>query len=159
KCPEMVVVPPGSFTMGSTESERAPETEGPQHRVTFSQPFAVGRFSVTFDEWDACVADGGCDGYLPPDNGWGRGIPPVINVSWDDAKRYVAWLGAKTGQRYRLLSEAEREYVARAGTTTEFWWGAVITPKQANYGVAQGQGENRRKTLPVDYFQANPWGL
>jgi hypothetical protein len=104
-CPEMVVVPAGSFTMGSptSEPERSAE-EGPQHMVTIARPFAVGRFEVTFDEWDACVADGGCNGYKPSDEGWGRGRRPVINVSWDDAKAYVGWLSKKTGKSYRLLS-------------------------------------------------------
>jgi formylglycine-generating enzyme required for sulfatase activity len=125
-CPEMVVVPSGSFTMGSPASEEGRgNEEGPQHSVTLAKPFAVGRFAVTFDEWDACVADGGCNGHRPDDKGWGRGRQPVINVSWADAKAYVAWLSRKTGKPYRLLSEAEREYVTRAGTTTPFWWGII----------------------------------
>src|SRR5258707_5725725 len=120
----MVVVPSGSFTMGSPASElQRDQNEGPQHRVSFARPFAVGKFAVTFDEWDACVADGGCNGYRPDDRGWGRGKQPVINVTWGDAKAYVEWLSRKTGKTYRLLAEAEREYVARAGTTTPFWSG------------------------------------
>ena len=134
KCPELVVVPAGRFTMGSLANEEGRNSdEGPQHQVTFSQSFAFGRFAVTFDEWDACVADGGCNGYKPSDQGWGRGRRPVINVSWDDAKAYVAWLSRRAGKTYRLLSEAEREYVTRAGTTTPFWWGSMIDPNQANY--------------------------
>ena len=98
-CPEMVVVPAGEFMMGSPESEAGRSSdEGPQHRVRIAQPFAVGRFEVTFDEWDACVAGGGCGGYRPDDNGWGRGRQPVINVSWDDAKAYVQWLNSRTGK-------------------------------------------------------------
>jgi formylglycine-generating enzyme required for sulfatase activity len=121
QCPEMVVVPAGSFTMGSPDSEEGRiEEEGPQHRVTFGRSFGVGKFAVTFEEWDACVADGGCNGYKPSDAGWGRGRRPAINVSWDDAKAYVGWLSRKTGKTYRLLSEAEREYATRAGTTTPF---------------------------------------
>jgi formylglycine-generating enzyme required for sulfatase activity len=151
-CPEMVVVPAGSFTMGSPESEPGREpNEGPQHTVTFAQKFAVGRFSLTFDEWDACAADGGCNGYRPPDNDWGRGRRPVIHVEWGDAKDYVAWLSRRTGRTYRLLSEAEREYVTRAGTTTPFWWGGSISKKQANH--------NGKKTVPVDTFRPNRWGL
>jgi formylglycine-generating enzyme required for sulfatase activity/tetratricopeptide (TPR) repeat protein len=151
-CPEMVVVPAGSFTMGSPESEPDREpNEGPQHTVTFAQNFAVGRFALTFDEWDACVADGGCNGYRPSDNDWGREQRPVIHVEWGDAKDYVAWLSRKTGRTYRLLSEAEREYVTRAGTTTPFWWGGSVSKKQANY--------QDKKTVPVDTFQPNPWGL
>jgi hypothetical protein len=118
-CPEVVVVPAGSFTMGAS------------HRVTFSRRFAAGMFPVTFDEWDACVAGGGCNGYRPPDQGFGRGKRPVINVSWHDAKAYVAWLSKKTGKTYRLLSEAEREYVTRADTTTPYWWGHTIATNQA----------------------------
>jgi formylglycine-generating enzyme required for sulfatase activity len=91
KCPEMVVVPAGSFTMGSPNEERDRRyQEGPQHRVAFDRAFAAGNFAVTFDEWDECVADAGCSGYRPADQGWGRGRRPVINVSWNDAKAYVA---------------------------------------------------------------------
>ena len=165
-CPPMVVVPQGSFTMGSPANEPGHnDAEGPQHVVSFARGFAVGKFAVTFAEWDACVADGGCNGYRPSDSGWGRATRPVINVSWNDALAYAAWLSKKTGATYRLLSEAEREYVARAGTATPFWWGKSITPKQANYdgnSVYEGggtKGEDRRKTVPVDSFTANPWGL
>jgi formylglycine-generating enzyme required for sulfatase activity len=179
-CPEMVVVPAGSFMMGSTSSEIAAPTnefpypslfrpegpqlklEGPQRRVTIARPFAVGRFAVTFDEWDACIADGDCNGYQPKDEGWGRGKRPVINVNWDDAKTYAAWLSRKTGRTYRLLSEAEREYAARAGTTTAFWWGPSISTSQANYDsnyTFAGRAEFRGKTVPVDSFAPNPWGL
>jgi len=159
----MVVVPAGSFTMGSPESEEGRyDDEGPQHLVTIARPFAVGRFSVTFDEWDACVGDGGCGSYRPEDEGWSRGRRPVINVSRDDAKTYVSWLSKKTGKDYRLLSEAEREYVTRAGTTTPFWWGASISSNQANYNgsyIAGGAKGRYRKTKPVDSFEANPFGL
>ncbi|MGP0088519.1 MAG: formylglycine-generating enzyme family protein [Xanthobacteraceae bacterium] len=161
----MVVVPAGSFMMGSPSSEEhRDEDEGPQHQVTLSKPFAVGRFAVTFEEWDVCTADGGCKGYEPKDEGWGRGRQPVINVSWDDAKAYVTWLSRKTGKTYRLLSEAEREYAARAGTETPFWWGVSISTGQANYEgtITYGggaKGEYRQRTLPVDSFKRNPWGL
>jgi formylglycine-generating enzyme required for sulfatase activity len=167
-CPEMVMAPAGSFTMGSpaSEPERNEHTDGQkQVGVTIARPFAVGKFAVTFDEWDASVADGGCKGYRPDDQGWGRGRRPVINVSWDDAEIYIDWLNAKTDKTYRLLSEAEREYVTRAGTTTPFWWGTAITSKQANYDGEElyrgggNKGEFRRQTVPVDSFEANPWGL
>jgi formylglycine-generating enzyme required for sulfatase activity len=165
-CPEMVVVPSGSFAMGSPASEPERLSGEAQVRVLISEAFAVGRFALSFDEWDACVADGGCNGYKPADQGRGRGKHPVINVSWDNAKAYPAWLSKKTGKAYRLLSEAEREYVTRAGTTTPFWWGSSITPKQANYdGSADpykgggSKGEYRQRTEPVDSFEANPWGL
>ena len=153
--------------MGSPESEPQRESyEGPQHRVTIAKPFAVGKFAVTFAEWDACVAGGGCGGYKPKDNGWGRGNRPAINVSWEDAKAYVTWLAKKTGVSYRLLSEAEHEYAARAGTTTPFWWGSSITPDQAAYNSTAApykgggrKGEYRAKTVPVNSFKPNPWGL
>ena len=185
KCPEMLVVPAGSFTMGSPESERVPivaawqsygitpgtlttgvalSSEGPQHKVVIAQPIAVGRFAVTFEEWDACVDDRGCNGYRPADQDWGRGSRPVINVNWNDAKAYVAWLSQKTGKKYRLLSEAEWEYIARAGTTTSFWWGSSFSTSQANYNGThtyggEPTGEDRQKTLPVESFSPNPWGF
>ena len=163
-CPEMVVVPAGSFMMGSPpgEAERD-DDEGPVHRVTIAEPFAVGIFEVTFREWDACVSGGGCNGYHPDDGGWGRGNRPVIYVSWDDAQAYVKWLSRQTGHRYRLLSESEWEYVARAGTTGPFHTGATISTKQANYnGNPYGsgrQGVYRGRPMPVGSFAANAFGL
>ena len=132
--------------------------------MRISKPFAVGRFAVTFAEWDACVAGGGCGGYKPSNSGWGRGDRPVINVSWDDAKAYVKWLSDKTRKKYRLLSEAEREYVTRAGTDTPFWWPNSISTDKANYDGNStygggSKGEYRHMTLPVKSFQPNPWGL
>jgi formylglycine-generating enzyme required for sulfatase activity len=163
-CAEMVVVPAGSFAMGSPTSEPGrSDDEGPQRTVTFKRQFAVGRFAVTFDEWDACVADGGCNGYRPFDEGWGRGRRPVIHVNWNDAQTYLAWISLKTGKGYRLLSEAEREYVTRAGTTTPFWLGSSISLDQANYigtdTYSSSTGGFRRQTVPVDSFQPNQWGL
>jgi formylglycine-generating enzyme required for sulfatase activity len=163
-CPEMVVAPAGSFTMGSPASELQRSTGEEQVRVTIAQPFAAGKFAVTFDQWDACVADGGCNGYRPADEGWGRGNRPVINVNWYHANAYAEWLSRKTGKTYRLLSEAEREYVTRAGTMRPFWWGSSISPNQANYDgsytYADGpKGEYRARTVPVDSFEANRWGL
>jgi formylglycine-generating enzyme required for sulfatase activity len=161
----MVVVPAGSFTMGSPASEAGRyDDEGPQHLVSIMKPFAAGKFAVTFDEWDAWVADDGCNGYKPSDQGWGRGRRPVINVSWSDATAYAGWLSRKTSKTYRLLSEAEREYVTRAGTTTPFWWGTSISPQQANYDGTSiygngPKGEYRQRTVPVDSFAPNPWGL
>ncbi len=164
-CPEMVIAPAGSFTMGSPKGEpQRSDDEGPQHRVTIPKPFAVGKFAVTFAEWDACAAAYRCS-HRPMDLGWGRADRPVINVSWDDAQAYVKWLSGKTGKTYRLLSEAEFEYAARAGSATPFWWGTSISTTQANYNgdyvyVGGGQkGEFRAKTVPVKSFQPNPWGL
>ncbi|MCL4315413.1 MAG: formylglycine-generating enzyme family protein [Gammaproteobacteria bacterium] len=99
-CPEMVVIPAGSFMIGSPASEPGRDSdEGPQHLVTIASQFAAGKFEVTFDEWDACVRESGC-GHNPGDAGWGRGRRPVMNVSWDDAKQYVQWLSRKTGRNY-----------------------------------------------------------
>ena len=118
-------------------------TKGPVHRVTIREPFAVGVYEVTFEEWDACVRDGGCRGYRAGDAGWGRGRRPVINVSWEDARAYVRWLSKETGEEFRLLSESEWEYVARAGTRTAFHFGRTITTSQANYdgSYTYGSGE------------------
>jgi formylglycine-generating enzyme required for sulfatase activity len=163
-CPEMVVVPAGSFIMGSPPGEELRQyDEGPQHRVTITRPFAVGKVEVTFAEWDACVDAGGCDGYRPKDE-WGRESQPVIYVSWQDARSYVKWLSDKTGKDYRLLTEAEWEYTARAGTTTPFHFGGKILPEQAkyarNYSYAAGRKDvDRNKTVPVGSFPSNDFGL
>jgi formylglycine-generating enzyme required for sulfatase activity len=112
----------------------------------------------------ACVADGGCV-LNPSDQGWGRGKQPVINVSWDDiTKQYLPWLSRKTGNAYRLPTEVEWEYVARAGMSTRFWWGASVSTDHANYegSFTYGggpKGESRKRTVPVDSFSPNPWGL
>ena len=154
---KMVVVPAGSYVMGSPSSEVGRgNAEGPQHRVTIRESFAVGAYEVTFEEWDACVTDGGCGGYRPGDEGWGRGRRPVINVNWEDAQRYVKWLRDETGEVFRLLSEAEWEYVARAGTTTPYHYGRTITMKQVNGKI---DGSRYGKTLPVGSFDANEFGL
>ena len=124
RCPEMVVVPAGEFMMGSPEQEEGRgEDESPRHQVRFGKDFAVGRYEITFEEWDACVAEGKCgalevDKWNGPRDRW-----PVVTVKWTDAKKYVEWLSEKTGQRYRLLSEAEWEYVARAGVESPRYWG------------------------------------
>ena len=154
ECPEMVVVPAGSFMMDSPQHD----DEGPVHRVTIPAPFAVGKYEVTFSEWDACVSAGGCGGHRPDDEGWGRGARPAINVSWNDAKAYVGWLSGKTGKKYRLLSESEWEYAARAGTTTRYWWGNDIGRNRANCDGC-GSRWDREKTAPVGSFKANVFGL
>ena len=182
-CPEMVVVPNGKFTMGSPDSEPERDSNEDQVSVSIAKPFAVGKFAVTRGEFAAFVeetghkTDGGCYTWsvagwkLQANKSWrAPGFAqddrhPVVCVSWDDAKAYATWLSSKTGKTYRLLSEAEREYVTRAGTTTPFWWGTSITPMQANYDgnflYAGGgsKGENRQRTEPVDSFNPNPWGL
>ena len=164
-CPQMVVIPSGSFVMGSPSSEEhRHDHEGPQHEVTISDPFAVGKYEVTFSEWDACVSSGGCGGYRPDDEGWGRGNRPVIHVSWGDAQTYVTWLSRETGHEYRLLSESEWEYVARAGTETEFHTGRRITTDQANFNGdltynGSSKGVYREKTVSVGSFPGNDFGL
>ena len=164
-CPQLVVVPLGSFMMGSPDSEWGRfNNEGPQRRVTIAEPFAVSVYEVTFGEWDACVNEGGCNGYQPHGEGWGRGGRPVINVSWDDARAYVKWLSQRTGKRYRLLSESEWEYVARAGTMEPFHTGATISADQANYDssytyVSGQKGRYRGRTVQVGTFSPNAFGL
>jgi formylglycine-generating enzyme required for sulfatase activity len=150
--PEMVVVPPGSFTMGSKHRT----IEQPLHKVSIGRPFAVGRFAVTFDEWESSGLP-----HRPRDEGWARGRHPVINVSWKDAKTYTEWLSRKTGKAYRLLTEAEWEYVARAGTTTAFWPGDSISTSHANFNDRErtGRGQFLYHTVSVCNFHANPWGL
>ena len=151
ECPEMVVIPAGEFMMGSPDSEPGRDAdEGPLRRVRIGYPLAVGKFEVTFAEWDACVSAGGCN-HRPNDKGWGRGSRPVVVVNWGDAQAYVKWLSRTTGQRYRLLSESEWEYAARAGTTTPLHTGSRITTAQANFSGNQ--------TVPVGRFGANLFGL
>src|SRR6185436_13912074 len=133
------------------------KNEGPQHKVTFSRPFAVSKFAVTYEEWDACLAMGGCRA-RPGDEPWGRGTQPVINVTWDDARQYVGWLSAITGKHYRLLSEAEREYSARAGSTTAYPWGDDIGQGKANCDGCGGQWD-KKQTAPVGSFSPNAFGL
>ncbi|MEC9367217.1 MAG: formylglycine-generating enzyme family protein [Pseudomonadota bacterium] len=164
-CPKMVVVPAGSFVMGSPRGEKNHEPgEAPQQKVRIASPFAVGKYEVTFAEWDACVAGGGCNGHRPKDQDWGRDSVPVMNVSWDDAKAYVAWLSARSGKTYRLLSEAEWEYAARAGHTSPYPTGATIGTDQANYNgdfsfSDRGKGEYRGKAIPAGSFPPNKFGL
>jgi formylglycine-generating enzyme required for sulfatase activity len=158
ECPEMVLVPAGGFTMGSPPDEPGrDDNERPQRQVTIAEPFWVGRYEVTFAEWDACVAAGGCN-TKPSDAGWGRDYRPVINVSWNDAKEYVGWLSQKTGKTYRLLSEAEWEYAARAGSTTAFWWGNDVGRNNANCEGCGSEWDNT-KTAPVGSFKANDFSL
>lgn len=162
-CPTMVMIPAGSFTQGSPPDE--PErrsNEGPQ-RIVNVPAFAMGQTEVTFAQWDACVADGGCS-HDPSDSGWGRSDRPVINVSWDDAQEYITWLSNKTGQNYRLPSESEWEYATRAGTAGRFNTGDCITTDQANFwggSPAQGcpTGVVRSQTVPVASFAPNGFGL
>ena len=159
--PEMVVIPAGRFRMGCVSGQECTDSEFPVHEVAIPQPFAVSKYEVTFDDWDTCVARGGCSGYRPDDDGWGRGRHPVSSVSWDDAREYVAWLSEQTGAEYRLLSEAEWEYVARAGSQSAYSWGNDIGVNRANcadysFGTCGDQWEN---TAPVGSFEPNAFGV
>ncbi len=157
--PSLVEIRAEPFRMGSDEPG-----EGPIHEVTIAAPFHLGATEVTFEEWDACVADGGCRSYRPGDQGWGRGTRPVINVSWDDAQAYVAWLGRKKGETCRLPSEAEWEHACRAGTTTKYALPAPegsddIAGKNLANCADCGSEWDGKQTAPVGSFPANAWGL
>ena len=157
-CPQMVVVPSGSFVMGLPASADL-AAEIPQHSVTVAVPFAVSKYEVTFADWDACVKGGGCNGYEPDDEGWGRGQQPVINVDWDDAQQYVAWLSLVTGKTYRLLSESEYEYATRAGTTTTYPWGNDINLDGQVMANCSNCGKKWVHPSPVGSFPPNRFGL
>lgn len=181
-CPEgpvMVVLPPGRFLMGSPEGDEPAAlnpvrpawtelSEKPQVEVEIAHPFAIGKFEITFEEWDRCVAAGGCS-YRPEERGlhsplwtlpgrWARGDRPVIHIARADAEEYIAWLSRATGQRYRLPSEAEWEYAARGGTTTAYYWGDELGEGMA---VCDGCGSkwDKRSTAPVGSFPPNAFGL
>jgi formylglycine-generating enzyme required for sulfatase activity len=156
-CPEMIVVPAGSFVMGSPPTEKGRNAdESPQHKVTIAKRFAISKFDVTFSDWDACVSVGSCP--QVGDGGMGGGTKPVINVGWKEAEQYVAWLAAVTGQPYRLLTEAEWEYAARAGTTTAYYWGDNIGTGNANC-IGCGSKWDNQQTSPVGSFKPNAFGL
>jgi formylglycine-generating enzyme required for sulfatase activity/CRP-like cAMP-binding protein len=156
-CPEMVVVPAGVVMMGvPTDEEGGANSKDSQHKVTIASPFAVSKFEVTFDEWDTCVAYGDCPHVS--DSRFGRGRRPVINVSWYDAQSYAAWLSRMTGKPYRLLSEAEWEYAARAGTDTLYPWGDEIGKHNTNCLGCGGEWDGK-ETAPVGSFSANAFGL
>ena len=196
ECPELVVVPAGGFTMGSSAQEQAlanaagvpaeyTAREGPQHYVRVPS-FAAGRYAVTKGEFAAFVRSSGYrteaeqgDGcYMWTGKEWKKDAAynwrnvgfaqgddhPVVCVSWNDAQAYIQWLSRISGKSYRLLSEAEREYAARGGTQTAFWWGDSITTSQANYSGnytynGSPKGQYRQATVPVNSFSANPFGL
>lgn len=182
-CPEMVVLPAGSFVMGSPENEEMRDPDEAQHKVTFAKPFAVGKFAVTWDQWMACVSDGACDGLaieaalrtgldgkpIAKYVDHGRGTRPVVGASWYDAKRFVGWLNQKTGTgAYHLITEAEWEYAARAGTTTTYPWGDKPDHNYANFGKDEGEGLGGKvdgrdvwmdDTAPSGSFPPNKFGL
>ena len=147
-CPELVWLPQGESIMG--------DSPDPRSTATIDYMLAVGRFEVTFSEWDACVAAGDCR--RTRDSGWGRGRQPVIDVSWEDASQYTAWLARRTGKPYRLLTEAEWEYAARAGTDARYWWGDEAKAGAANCNDCGTRWDGRRPA-PVGSFAPNPFGL
>ena len=156
-CPELIVIPPGQFTMGSPSTEPGHnDDEAPQHGVTIAKPFAVSKFVVTFADWDACVSVGGCPKIS--DSDMGRGNKPVINTTWEEAQQYATWLSRMTGRPYRLLTEAEWEYAARAGSATTYYWGDAVGKGNANCDGCGGKWDNQQ-TSPVASFKPNAFGL
>lgn len=165
-CPRMVKIPKGSFYMGSDEDEAGrTQYEGPRKKVKIKKPFAAGKFEITFDDWAACVADGACR-KAKKDEGWGRGKRPVIFTDWKDTQKYLKWLSEKSGYTYRLLSEAEWEYAARAGSEYPYSWGQRADHNKANFGnatccsgAAAGRDKWENQTAPVGSFPPNAFGL
>jgi formylglycine-generating enzyme required for sulfatase activity len=151
---QMVILPRGQFVMGAGQDEGT-VLEKPQHMVQIDYALAVGKYPVTFEQWDACVKDGGTK-YSPSDNGWGRGNRPVINVSWDDVQLYLRWLTNVTGRTYRLLSEAEWEYAARAGSQTAYSYGDDAK-ELGNYAWFNENADSM--THPVGGKLPNAFGL
>ena len=157
--PQMVVLPTGRFSMGSLSTEASRDSdEGPVRPVTISRRIAMGRYEVTFAEYDRFADASGTPQTRPDDRGWGRGSQPVINVSQEDAQAYAAWLSAQTGKTYRLPSEAEWEYAARAGTRMRYSWGNDIGDNRANCDGCGSEWDNIQ-TAPVGSFATNTFGL
>ncbi|MEE8320928.1 MAG: formylglycine-generating enzyme family protein [Gammaproteobacteria bacterium] len=160
---EFADIPGGKFLMGDLSGDGG-DNERPVHRVTI-KPFRLGKYEITFAQWDNCVKDGGCNDYRPDDKGLGRGDWPVINVSWKDAQSFITWLNKKTGGNYRLPSEAEWEYAAREGGIKKYSWGDRASHEYANYGKEeccgkQAVGHERWGDLaPVGQLPANDFGL
>jgi formylglycine-generating enzyme required for sulfatase activity len=154
-CPEMVIVPKGSFVMGS---ENGHENERPTHPVTIAKAFALGRFEVTFDDWQDCVAAKAC-ARDPDDHQWGKGKRPVMNVTYDDVKEYLAWLGKRSGKRYRLPSEAEWEWAARGGVDSLYPWGDKMEPGKANCRECGAEPFGGFSSAPVGSYPPNGYGL
>ena len=168
-CPEMALIPPGRFLMGSEPSEEDTKVnEKPRHAVEIAYLFAVGAYEVTLAEWEACVEEGGCSSIpLDSHDGSTDGKRPVTHVTWHEAKAYTDWLSGRTGMDYRLPSESEWEYAARANTTTPFHTGQSITSEQANFdgrydwhhGRALTADIYRGRTLEAGSLEANAFGL
>jgi formylglycine-generating enzyme required for sulfatase activity len=152
-CPALVALPAGTFTMGNNASD---PSERPVHQVTLDAPFAIGKFEITVQQWNACVTANGCPrveqapGTSPS--------APMRDVSWDDAQQYVKWLGLISGQPYRLPTEAEWEFAARGGTATPYWWGQQMAKGKANCKEC-GQPWSSDRPANAGSFPANPYGL
>ena len=164
-CPEMVVIPAGSFKMGASPGEAgATPAELPQHAAQIPRPLAVGRFEVTYDQWDHCASDLAC---LPAESEsyWRREGLPAVNISWQEAQKYVNWLSRLTRKKYRLPSESEWEYFARAGSTDPFWWGSTIHWSKTTYHCGGSFNnspvcrEEPGGPSRVGTFSANAWGI
>ncbi|WP_295457656.1 SUMF1/EgtB/PvdO family nonheme iron enzyme, partial [uncultured Thiodictyon sp.] len=156
--PEMVLIPPGSFLMGASDGDDAArDNEKPQHRVIIARPFAIGCYAVTFDEYDGFCAVSGHE--KPADNSSGRGRGPVINISWDDSVAYCVWVSEQTGRHYRLPTEAEWEYAARAGTTTRWSFGSDEKTLRDHASFRGNFFFHICGTDPVGTKRPNPWGL
>jgi formylglycine-generating enzyme required for sulfatase activity len=153
--PEMAVIPAGRFRMGDIQGKGAKD-EQPVHEVHISKRFGMSRYEITFDQYDEFAKATRRD--LPEDEGFGRGRRPVIRVSWNDALDYAEWLTQQTGKRYRLPTEAQWEYAARAGTETVHWWGNEKKPGFANC-IGCGSRWDNKQTAPVGSFKPNPFGL
>jgi formylglycine-generating enzyme required for sulfatase activity len=183
-CPELVVLSTGTFMMGSPATEPERDADEPQHRVTIARSFAIATTPVTWNQWEACVRDNWCEGAdidqalrtnadgtrIANYKDYGRGTRPAVGMSWYDAQRFVGWLNWKTGSddAYRLPSEAEWEYAARAGTTTAYPWGEKIDYNRGNFGMpgrtvrgphTEGADKWGNETAPVASFPPNAWGL
>ena len=155
-CPKQVIVPEGNFIMGEVNGGLTEDAEA--INVAITKSFSISKYEISFGLWDACLSDGGCSGYRPSDEGWGRGARPVINVNREDVLSYLNWITKKTGQLYRLPSEAEWEYASRAGTNTAFWWGRK---PGVNRAVCQDCGSiyDGERTAKVGSFSKNKFGL
>ena len=152
-CPEMLVLQPATFTMGNNSGDRS---ERPAHRVSIKRPFAIGKHEVTTKQWKDCVKAGACS--YNPDYTNASDNSPVRDISWSDAQEYVRWLSKITKQEYRLPTEAEWEYAARAGTSTRFWWGDSVGVGKADCKDCRGKW-SREAPVDVDYYPPNPFGL
>ncbi|MBF0355090.1 MAG: SUMF1/EgtB/PvdO family nonheme iron enzyme [Alphaproteobacteria bacterium] len=154
-CPEMQVIPPGNFMMGSA---RGHENEQPEHQVSLAKPFALARFEITFDDWQACVDAKGCS-RQPDDHQWGKGKRPVMNITFDDVTQYLTWLSHKSGKRYRLPSEAEWEWAAKGGVATSYPWGERMEEGRANCRECGAKPFGGFSSAPVGSYPPNGYGL